>query len=37
MFRRGGGFPMADSPLELLVMFLVLAVLIWLVYRLVNS
>ena len=38
MFRRGGGaFPMPDSPLEALIVFLVLAALIWLGYRLLTS
>ena len=38
MFRRGGaGLPRIDDPLEMLVAFLVVALLLWLVYRLVTS
>lgn len=40
MFRGGGGFgrlPMTDNPLQYLVAFLIIAVLVWLAYRLLNS
>ena len=38
MFRRGGlGLPTIDDPLEMLIALLVVALLIWLVYRLVTS
>lgn len=38
VFRRGGGgFPVPDSPLEIVVSLLVLAFLIWLIHRLLTS
>jgi hypothetical protein len=38
MFRGGiGRFPISGDPVQLLIAVLILLVLLWLVYRLVNS
>jgi hypothetical protein len=39
MFRGGGGFPLPrfDDPLELLIVLLFFAVLIWLAFRVISA